>query len=362
MRRLYIAKGWWISTSLVCDSALPCFKVRLFPAHLDPKGTFIKMIRLIMKMIGIERSQLIRTRDLAGIQYRGESGSTSSCVEAITALLSCREPIKYAYLITSESMHAFVFATEDEGLVAIKPGFRSGYAGQGPRGLAVALKLLERHKIETDEYTVDALFMERLEQSCLLQSDIDVLQRQNPIRPQRWYEYMYDSWKDGSALITQLSHHYPLAIPFAIIDERILDLAVDFLGNEDASLIAAYRRLEDVLRKRTGLTGEGTRLFSRAFLADDCPLRWDVPDDGEGKGRANLFNAAYMAFRNARVHREGEFSAEAALRELLLINELYKLEAEAFTESELKEKREEDMAIEESLKAMHGAHGSLNDQ
>lgn len=325
------------------------------------RRTFAEMIQLIKKMIGADGSQVLRSQDLAGIQYRGESGSTSSCIEAITALLSCGEPVKYAYLITSESMHAFVFANEYEDLVAIKPGFRSGYAGQGPRGLAVALKLLERHRIETDEYAVDALFMERLEQSCLLRSDVDALQRQNPVRPQRWYDYMHGSWSDGRSHMTQLSHHYPLAIPFAIIDERIVDLAVDFLGNEDASLLSAYRRLEDVVRKRTGLTGEGVRLFSKAFLADDCPLRWDVPDDGEGKGRANLFNAAYMAFRNARVHREGEFSAEAALRELLLINELYKLEAEAFTESELKKKREENKAIEDSLKAMHDAPGSLED-
>lgn len=344
-----------------CTSTLAS-TVAFFLLIWTDKRTFIQMIQLIKKMIGAERYQLLRSQDLAGIQYRGESGLTSPCLNAIAALLSCREPIKYAYLITYDSMHAFIFSNEYEDLVVIKPGFRSGYSGEGPRGLAIALKLLERHRIETDEYTVDALFMERLEQSCLLQSDIDALQRQSPIRPQRWYDYMYETRKEGESLMSQLSRHYPLAIPFAIIDERIIDLAVDFLGNEDASLISAYRRLEDVLRKRTGLMGEGTRLFSKAFLGDDCPLRWDVPDDGEAKGRANLFNATYMAFRNARVHREGEFSAETTLRELLLINELFKLEAEAFTESELKKKREEDMSIKDSLKAIQDAHRGLEDQ
>ncbi len=49
-----------------------------------------------------------------------------------------------------------------------------------------------------------------------------------------------------------------------------------------------------------------------------------------------------MAFRNARAHREIKPALEAELREFLLVNELYRLEAEAVTEAELQEKRDEE--------------------
>lgn len=295
------------------------------------------------------KSQRLLSSDLAGIQYVGLSGITSSCITAITRLLNGGELIKHAFLITCDSSHAFLLATEYDEMIAVKDGFRSGYPGEGPRGLASALALLYRHNVEIEEYEVELLFMERLQYSCLLQSDLDFIRSQNPVRPSRWYDYMYDQGQDLEMPGKGLAHHYPLAIPFGLIDERIIDLAVTFHKNEDTAIISAYRRLEDILRKRTGLTGEGTKLFSRVFLSDDSPLRWDVPDEGESKGRANLFSAAYMAFRNARVHREIEPGSGTDLREFLLVNELYCLEAEAMTESELEEKRAAETELEKSM-------------
>jgi hypothetical protein len=293
------------------------------------------------------KSQRLLTSDLAGIQYVGLHGITSSCIAAITRLINGGELIKTASLITCDSSHGFLLTNEYDDVVAVKAGFTSGYSGEGPRGLASALALLDRHKIEVEEYEVERPFMERLEYSCLLQKDVDFIRDDNPIRPCRWYAYIYDQGKDLEERGKRLSHHYPLAIPFGLIDERIIDLAVDFHKNEDAAIISAFRRLEDTLRKRTGLTGEGTKLFTRVFLSDDSPLRWDVPDEGESKGRANLFTATYMAYRNARVHRELKSGSE--LREFLLINELFHLETEAMTESEMEEKRKADRELEATL-------------
>jgi Protein of unknown function (Hypoth_ymh) len=284
------------------------------------------------------KSQRLLSSNLAGIQYFGLSGVTLSCIKAITLLINGGELIKHAYLLSCDSSHAFLLADEYDDVIAVKDGFSSGYSGEGPRGLASALMLLYRHNAEIEEYTVDALFMERLGCSCLLQSDIDSIRNQNPVRPSRWYDYIYDQGCDLRNPGKHLSHYYPLAIPFGVIDERIIDLAVNFHENEDAAIISAYRRLEDVLRKRTGLTGESTKLFSKVFLSEDSPLRWDVADEGELKGRANLFIATFMAFRNARAHRETKRGSDAELREFLLVNELYCLEAEALTEPELKKK------------------------
>ena len=314
------------------------------------------MIEPIYKIIESMKAQRLLSTDLAGIQYIGLDGITSSCLKAMACLISSGEQIKKAFLLTHDSSHGFLLTTEMGEVIAVKSGFSSGYAGEGPRGLATALKLLDRHKVEIEEYEVDLLLMDRLGCSSLLQRDINQLEQQRPVRPLRWHDYMYEQGEKRAT--KEISRQYPLSIPFALIEERIIDLAVNFYENEDASIISAYRRLEDILRKRTGFPGEGTKLFSKAFLADDCPLRWDVPDDGEQKGRGNLFNAIYMAFRNARVHRESERDLGSELREFLLINELYRLESEAFTESELIAKRKEEAIFQETLRSLKSENDS----
>jgi hypothetical protein len=301
------------------------------------------------------RLKNIPIHKLAGIEYVGLNGITQSCVMALAQRLSnLSEMIRKAALLTYSSQHAFLLFTEYEGVIAVKAGFTSGYSGEGPRGLAASLMLLRQRNLNIDEYEVDHNFFERLEYSCLLRSDVDIIEQGNPIRPNRWYDYIYpyreeDNFKEESGL----SRYYPSVMPFEIIDERIVDLAIRFRGDEDAMIIRAFRRLEEILRKRTGVTGEGAGLFSKIFLLEAAPvLRWDVPDKAESKGRGNLFAAAYMAYRNARVHREVDSGDDTALREFLLVNELYRLEAEAMTEAEIAAKREEEVAIESALQSM----------
>lgn len=281
------------------------------------------------------KSQRIATSELAGIQYHGLDGITFSCLKALTSLITAGIRIKQAALISCAQNHAFILIDEFDATIAIKAGFGSGYSGEGSRGLAAALELLRRHAVEIEEFQVDAKFMGRLALSCLLQKDIEFIRAAQPLRPSRWYDYIYDQGLEIADQPHLLTQYYPIVIPFAIIDTRILDLAIAFSLNEDTTIISAFRRLEDIVRKRTGLPGEGTRLFSKAFMQEDSPLKWDVPDDGELKGRASLFSAIFMAFRNARVHREPQSEQNKALREFLLVNELYRLESEAMTETEL---------------------------
>jgi hypothetical protein len=300
-----------------------------------------------------KRLKNIPIHDLAAIEYVGLNGITQSCVLAIAQQLSnLTEAIQKVALLTCFSSHAFIVITEYGRIIAVKSGFNSGYRGEGPRGLAASLTLLRQRNLEIDEYVVDRHFFERLEYSCLLQRDVDAIVQGSPVRPNRWYDYIYP-YKDYFEEQLGLSQYYPSVMPFEIIDERITDLAIKFRGDEDAIIIRAFRRLEDILRKRTGVAGEGASLFSRIFLSENAPvLRWDVPDKAEGKGRGNLFTATYMAYRNARVHREMEPRDDAALREFLLINELFLLEAEALTEAEIKAKWDEEAATESALRSL----------
>ncbi|WP_425567291.1 TIGR02391 family protein [Sphingomonas rosea] len=58
-------------------------------------------------------------------------------------------------------------------------------------------------------------------------------------------------------------------------------------------------------------------------------LHWPNLSPSEQIGRASLFTGTVSAYRNPRAHRELDDQPDAALRELLLINHLFRLEAEA---------------------------------
>lgn len=310
------------------------------------------MLAQIAKHEMIKRPQKIQICKLAGIQYHGISGATQPCIHALSNLISGSDRIVKALLITSGTRHAFVLFPELDGIVAVKPGFTSGYSGEGPHGLAVALILLYRHRIDVDEHLVDEGFMERIEQSCLLTADLETLEKNLPVRPSNWYSYIHHQGLELPDENSKLSSHYKHRMPFEIIDHRIADLAVEYYVSEDHAILTAFRRLEDHVRKRTGLDGEGSKLFSKAFMGNDAPLQWDVPDQGEAIGRGNLFTAVYMAFRNARTHREIQSGTDEYFREFLLVNELFRLEAEAMTEMELQEKRKEQEDIDQLLKEL----------
>jgi|688.fasta_scaffold159182_3 hypothetical protein len=80
----------------------------------------------------------------------------------------------------------------------------------------------------------------------------------------------------------------------------------------DSSLMSAYRRLEGIIRKPTGLEGDviGAKLFTKAFRGENAPLYWGNVEPAEREGRAAMFEGIYMAFRNRRAHRELKLSLD----------------------------------------------------
>lgn len=275
------------------------------------------------------KSQRIFTSQLAGIEYCGKNGITADCIRAIARLIYSGELISRACLITFQQTHAFALFDEFNDAHVVKNGFASGYGGEGPKGLSTALRLLERHQVEVEEYEVDQKFMERLESSALLRRDIEWIESARPVRPRRISDYEFLSEVDAAHTAEHLAACLPPTVPFGLMDGRIMDLAVAFQDDQDGAIVAAYRRLEDTVRSRTAISDSGARLFSRAFLSPAAPLTWKVDDPNECKSRASLFTAIFGAFRNARMHREQRQSRKEALREFLLINELFLLEASA---------------------------------
>lgn len=285
----------------------------------------------------------VSQKSLAGLQYLGLPGVSASCLDAIVRLIQFGDKIHNAKLLTCvgehSNTHCFLLAINYDELVAVKTGFSSGYRGEGPAALSSALQLLERHGAELEEYEVSAEIIDRVAQSCLTRKDIDSIEASRPYRPTRWYEYFIDQNesvspfeqkeylnKDNEALLRQ----FPKVMPFGIIDSRLYDLTLSFEQQPDSSIMSGYRRLEDIVRERTGLSESNTKLFAKAFQGEEAILYWgDIDDPGEQTGRASLFTAIFMAFRNRRAHREPDPYAGGSLQEFLLLNQLYLLEKEA---------------------------------
>jgi hypothetical protein len=271
---------------------------------------------------------------LAGVEYSGTAGVSGSCKDAIVRLIHFGDKIHKAHLLTCCgehcARHGFLLHVNSEGRVAIKSGFASGYDGEGPRVLSIVLRLLKRHGASITEHDVSQSVLDRLDQSGLTQKDLDKIELIKSVRPVRWFDYTskeeYELHKNGNP---DLKNHFPSVMPYAILDNRIVDLAMKFRDEPDNSILSAYRRLEGIVRDRAELKSHGAKLFSQAFQGDDSKLLWEGLDAAEQKGRANLFSGVYMAYRNKRAHHEPERFAVDSLPEFLLLNQLYILESEA---------------------------------
>jgi len=264
----------------------------------------------------------------AGIQYIGLAGVSASCIRAVRRILQYGDRVVSAKLLTSHQSHCLLLELDSVETMAVKSGFASGYGGEGPRALATVLNMLYAQGAEINEYKVSSDLLERLDASALTIRDLDSLDTMRPVRPNRWYDYIFDAGVEhlGAAGIW---HQFDPTIPWAIIDPRIADLALNFFEDPDRSISTGFRRLEDIVRKRINDTASSVRLFAIAFQGDKSKLFWGDIDSGEHNGRGQLFSGAYMAYRNPRAHKELKDGVRAALSEFVLLNQLYVLEGEA---------------------------------
>jgi hypothetical protein len=265
------------------------------------------------------------------METHGKDGITKSCLDAIVRLLSFGERIEKAVLLScidsskEHGTHGFLLVDCFEDTFCIRTGFTSGYSGEGPTGLSSALLLLLKHGVEIDEVLVSNAIISKLNSGRLNQDQIENILSTKPVRPTQYYRYIQHRHDGKTDYIKRL---YPLKIPFRLIDDRIMDLALRFDQDPDLSLLQGYRRLEDLLRKRTEVKeATGSKLFAKVFSGNNSILHWENSDPSESAGKANLFTAIYMGYRNSRAHKEIYSSPESTLMEFLMLNELFILES-----------------------------------
>jgi hypothetical protein len=263
----------------------------------------------------------------AGIEYVGLPGVSKDCQDAVMRLLQYGDRVTRAQILSSSGAHCLLLSINVGDLVAVKSGFSSGYSGEGPYTFSVVLQLLDAHGAKIEEHNVTNDVIDRVDSSALTAADLEDLEEARSVRPSRWHAYVREEhWK--AAKEGTLWDEFPPVIPFAVIDNRIIDLAISFWDGPDDKLMIGYRRLEDTVRRRTRLEEHGSKLFSKAF-GEGGKLSWKGIGAGERVGRASLFSGAYSAHRNRRAHREPKDQAESLLDEFLLLNHLYRLEKDS---------------------------------
>lgn len=168
----------------------------------------------------------------------------------------------------------------------------------------------------------------RLDSGVLTITELDSILAMPRLRPMTWFDYIHaihglDESRAG------VWGRFPLAMPWSILDDRLVDVALDFQARPTDSLLRGFRRLEDTIRSRTRLADGTAKLMSQAFGGDRSPLMWPVADPSEQTGRMQLFTGAFQAYRNAHAHRELDDDPAGLMNAFLLLNHLYALEREA---------------------------------
>jgi Protein of unknown function (Hypoth_ymh) len=267
--------------------------------------------------------------DLSGISNVGLGGISLTCAKAVMSILVSGDDIQKATILTSNNAHCFLLQIGEDDLVAVKSGFSSGYKGEGPSALELVLRLFDQRRIPIREVLVDADMIRRLDASALKSSDIEfVANDKNARRRAKWLDYVE---REGASYPNNLGiwRSFLDVISYSQIDHRIHDRALHFPFEPDIALLKGYRRLEGLIKKRTGLNEIGSKLFAQAFQGDTAKLTWASLNQAEINGRGSLFTAEHMALRNPRAHNEISCSKQRNYSERMLLNTLFQVEAEA---------------------------------
>ena len=269
----------------------------------------------------------ILERCFMNINFVG-TGYTKASIEAVQRYLLFGDKIDKVFIFSCEHEHSLVLQIKQTWVI-IKSGFASGYLGEGSKGFAYILALLENYCNDIDEFEVNRKIIQKIEHNSLQEEEIQSILNGKQQSRAHWIDYILDI---NNQLYSDFSlwKKFPVQIPYSIVDFRLIKVALNFFDDPDARLNDAYRDLEDILRKKTGENfGFGSDLIKKAFPSSKSSLQWNDCSENENEARRSLFINVYNAYRNRRAHRKENMMHDEYLVEFLAVNHLFRLEAES---------------------------------
>jgi len=253
---------------------------------------------------------------MSQIQYHGDYCTTKSCIEAIVRILQFNDVIDLAVLITFQNSHAFLLTVNEYQKIIIQPGFTSGYDGEGPIGLARVIRLLQHRSVELDEVSVSKKIFLKIQGCKLDDKDLMMIEETPYIRPRTLGDYVYNI---GEFTDDEIQKVFPTTLSWAIIDSRILDLALCLDQGDSSAVLSGFNRLETILKDRCPSNVK--------TLKDAAAFIFTGVNRSDSSSAAEKFvTAVYTLFRNIRAHEESNFSRSEDIRCFMLLNELYLIE------------------------------------
>ena len=258
------------------------------------------------------------TLDPDEVQYMGTPHDLRSCLLAIDTIVNSERPPKRASLVTWAEdrpkhleKHLFLFWSWKEArLTVVRSAFTSGYSGEGPRALSVALCMIWDKGVPMDQLYVSEDLFNAINRQHATEEMLNGLRVQGEL-VEPWTAH-YVRAEDKQMVLEQtfwpMWHTPGLAFDFldAELAERCHSLYPDNVGS---AIREAYILVEERLRALIGSssTGEetlsGQDLISGALHPENGILTDRSLPRSERDGLFLMFKGSHMYVRNPRAHR-----------------------------------------------------------
>ncbi len=263
----------------------------------------------------------------AGIEYHGIAGASDDCEAAVLRLLTSGGNLARALILTSGRDHAFLLFNEVGDPIAIKSGFASGYGGSGPTALSRVVEFLNGHGVEIDEVEITEDVLERLDDSALTLAMLTRSSTASVFGQAGGAMTTSASTNGKPATIGRYGRRSPRSCPTPCSIRASSSLPWTLRRTLMGVSTAATDGWRTSCASGLGSSNTAPSSFpppSRARRPRSFGT-WQTPP--RRRAAALLFAGVYMAYRNPRAHRE--MTRGHHLAEFLLLNHLFKLEADA---------------------------------
>jgi hypothetical protein len=265
--------------------------------------------------------------DLPFLEYVGHDGYSQPCVNAVIRLLLAGERFEEAIVVTHDQHeHALILYSSGDPRYAVRWGFTSN-SGEGSAAFKKVASVLSAFGARLEESEADDRLWRRFTDGRLTHEDLHRLRRCDGAKHGLRFLGILRSGLPDAATLDQ----FPLSMSWSIVDARIADLALALYQDPLSALREGYARLEATIRRRARVTFHGKELIAAAFRGRASALHWAGLTQTEADARAELFLAAFKAYRNPLAHGASRTSGKKGqeLSEFMLLNRLFRLEGES---------------------------------
>ena len=254
--------------------------------------------------------------DPAEVQYMGMPGMPPPCLWAVDAIVNSKNPPRKASVVTwmrdrpnSQGRHLILFWDWNRvPLTVVHSGFASGYPGEGPRSLSIALSMIKDREIPTNDIILGEYEFCAIENRRLTQELIELLRTADD-RPTSWTDVDSIHWEQMENGTFWATHHDPKMI-FDHMDPEISNQCRKLYPlNREESVFVAFKVVEERLRALMSKSNDdeedlkADRLITNALHVDKGVLSDSSLTRSEREGMLLLFKGAYQFVRNPRAHR-----------------------------------------------------------